>query len=66
MFEHFKWTTFGGQTLEHGYTISLPCEPDGSGNDMLHGQKNTPNNGAKSQPSLYWMDISFDDRPCIF
>ena len=39
MLEHCKWTTFGGRTLEHGYTISLPCEPDGSGNDMLHGQK---------------------------
>ena len=35
----FDWPTVlekkmfenGGQTTEHGYTISSPCEPDGSG-----------------------------------
>ena len=26
-----RWTTDEGRTPEHGYTISSPCEPKGSG-----------------------------------
>ena len=28
-----------GRTPEHGYTISSPCEPEGSGELIMHGNK---------------------------
>ena len=35
MFENGGRTTMDGQKPEHGYTISSPCEPEGSG-DLIN------------------------------
>ena len=46
MFEHC-----GQMTPEHGYTISSPCEPDGSGE-------------LKSHPASGWVKINHLSLPC--
>ena len=37
MFENGGWMDDGGRTPEQGYTISSPCEPDGSDELIIGG-----------------------------
>ena len=38
MLENGGWTDDDGRTPEQGYTISTPCEPEGSGELIIGGR----------------------------
>ena len=51
------WTDDDGrrQTPDHGYTISSPCEPEGSGEQIIalkHENENEPNSKTSQQQMM--------------
>ena len=45
-----RWTD--GRTTEHGYTISSPCEPDGSGELIKSNQRTNGPVNAHLRPEI--------------
>ena len=46
------WTDDDGRTPEHGYTISSPCEPNGSGELTIAEFANSVDHNEPSHPDL--------------
>ena len=58
--------TTDGRTTEHGYTISSPCEPDGSGELMKWGMATICVCAPQSCPSGSMQKFSFANFCLVF